>query len=187
MPGAWKVLSQDLSPCMQTRATSLTTASRIGCERHSSQVCQVSAAKAKDPSQVTRAGEYEWVLIFGANSETQTKFRRGAFSATDNRTATIGRRMVSLSSGDASVASVTLIVRMVNERLRGTRWASFSHELQEVARNLDSVRPEMVIATLRSAYRWRDRLLGWSVLLDAARKDFLKRGLPADRLLRGLA
>lgn len=187
MRGDWKLLSQDLRPCIQTRAISSTTASRIGCERLSSQVRSLSAANTNNPSQVTRAGEYEWVLIIRTNSETPAEFRRGAFSATQNRTATIGRRMVSLSAGESSVASVTLIVRMVNERLREARWDSLSHELQEVASNLNSVRPEMVIATLRSAYRWRDRLHGWSVLLDAAREDFLKRGLPADRLLRGLA
>lgn len=116
----------------------------------------------------------------------KTAAQRELISLPQGRGATIARRMVSLSAADASVASVTLIVRMINDRLRSSRWDALSHELEEVAINLDRVRPEMVIATLRSVYRWRARLVGWPVLLEAARDGFTRRGLAADKLLRGL-
>jgi hypothetical protein len=169
------------------RATSLTTASLISYEKRLSQSPLVSPAKAKHSFEMTHASGCEWVLVIGGQPETQAGFRRDALAVVHERTVTIARRMVSLSVGDVSVASVTLIVRMVNDRLRGARWGSFSRELEEVAINVGSVRPEMVIATLRSAYRWRNRLPGWAMLLDVAREDFARRGLPADRLLRGLA
>lgn len=139
------------------------------------------------PVGVTHASGCEWVLVSAVQLETQAGARRDTAAVMQERAATIARRMVSLSAGDVSVASVTLVVRMVNDRLRGARWATFSRELEEVAINVGSVRPEMVIATLRSAYRWRSRLPGWAVLLSVAHSDFSRRGLPADRLLRGLA
>lgn len=147
----------------------------------------VSQVKARQALDVTHASGCEWVLVGELQPETQAGVRRDASAVMHERTATIARRMVSLSAGDVSVASVTLVVRMVNDRLRGARWATFSRELEEVAINVGNVRPEMVIATLRSAYRWRNRLPGWAVLLSVARSNFSQRGLPADRLLRGLA
>jgi hypothetical protein len=156
--------------------------------KHSGQLGLVGVPKYKWALEATVAGANEWVFVLnGGHQETHSAGRREPQPVCLDRDVTIARRMVSLSAADGSVASVTLVVRMVNERLRAARWKALSRELEEVALNVDGVRPEMVIATLRSAYRWRDRLSGWSVLLRVARVDFAKRGLPADRLLRGLA
>lgn len=151
-----------------------------------SQSIPIKSSDVRQSYEMTRTGAREWVLVVEDVSQTMAGIPVAKLAPVREHTVTIARRMVSLSAGDVSVASVTLVVRMVNERLRGARWATFSRELQEVATNVDNVRPEMVIATLRSAYRWRNKLPGWAELLDRARSDFVSRGLPADRLLRGL-